>query len=117
MAGDIFFTTQRIWSSNSIGFVDIIQRAIGRCRDDEVALRERFVIAEEIRSLDINLEPDRNLRVLLTERVLDVARKRLEDMDADRATHPDEVRSVQHLVELAQMHLAELKQDRGETGE
>jgi hypothetical protein len=117
MAGDIFFTSQRSWSSNSIGFVDIMQRAISACADDEVALRDRFSHAEEIRSLDINLEPDRGFRLLLTERVLDVARTRLEELLADRASQVGEVRSIEHLVELARTHLAELKQERGGAAE
>ena len=108
MAGDIFFTDARIWSSNSIGFDDMMARAIKRCRDDETLLVTMFHHAEEVRCLDINLCDDRNLQAALAERILEAARDSLHELRANPMSRPETIRSREELVDLAQVHLAEL---------
>jgi hypothetical protein len=108
MAGDVFFTADRIWSSNSIGFVDLMQRAGRKCRAGEDSLVRIFADAEELRSLGINLHTDRQMQSVLSERVLEAARDHLQELRANPGSRSQEMKSVQELIELAQAHLREL---------
>ena len=105
MAADIFFTDSIAWSSSSVGFVDLITRAIGKCRSNEQPLVQILSEAEEIRCLGINLQVDRGLQIILTERVLEAALETLQELNADPATHPAEISSIEELVAAAQVHL------------
>jgi hypothetical protein len=107
MAGDIFFTDQRVWSSNSIGFVDMMERSIKLCRDDEALLVSNFSQAMEVRCLGLNLCKDRDLRIALTERMLEAASKHLQELHANPDAHPVEVKAIEELVNLAQEQLKE----------
>jgi hypothetical protein len=111
MAGDVFFSDNRIWSSNSIGFVDIMKRAIKKCRDSEPLLVNIFSDAEELRSFGINLYEDRNLQAVLTERVLEAARDGLQELNENPMADSDEIKSVEELIGLAEEHLSDLRGD------
>ena len=108
MAGDIFFTDSRVWSSSSNWIVDIMTRAISKCRANEDSLVQILSNAEDIRCLGINLQKDRNVRIALTERVLEAAQDKRQELSADPATHPDNIRLAEELVTTAQAHLREL---------
>ncbi len=88
MAGDIFFTDSRAWSSSSNGFVDMMTRAISKCRVNEDSLVQILSNAEEIRCLGINLQEDRALQMGLTERVLEAARDKLQELRAIQHSIP-----------------------------
>ena len=105
MAGCIFFTDTRVWSSSSVGFADIIERAAAKCRENEDLLVQALWDAESIRSLDINLCTTRSLQLRLTERVLEAAQDKLQELCADAATHPDDIKILEELVLLARTHL------------
>jgi hypothetical protein len=108
MAGDIFFTDSSAWSTSSVSFVDIMMRAVKNCRTDEDALIQILSTAEKIQCLGINLQHSRSTKIALTERVLEAARDKLQELRADSATHPRDVRIVEELVAAAQEHLSEL---------
>ena len=108
MAGDVFFSQERVWSSNSIGFSDIMQRAIRKCRDTEALLVRAFSEAEDMQCLGINLlEPKE--QAAITARLLEAAREDLEELRVNSGAQPEEVKSVAELVELAEAHLRDLR--------
>jgi hypothetical protein len=109
MGGDIFFARDRVWQASSNAFVEIIERAISGCRAGEELLVQILSDAETIRSLGINLEEDRRLQTALTERVLDAAQGKLQELLANPNTHPDEVEAIEELLITAKAHLSELR--------
>src|SRR5436305_88325 len=109
MAGSIFFSDNLVWSSNSLGFIHIMDRAIKKCGKDDASLIRAFSDAEGLRSLDINLHENGTLQKALTERLLDAARDVLNDLCENTTAKPDEVKSVEELVATAQLFLAELE--------
>ncbi len=109
MAGDIFFTKDRVWLANSNSFVDIIERAIAECRAGEDMLVQVLSDAEAIRSLGVNLEEDRHVQMALTERVLEAAQGKLQELRARPRTRPDEIEGIEELLATAQAHLSELR--------
>jgi len=113
MAGDIFFTDSKVWSSNKLGLILMMRRATKNCHKDEAELVSMLSEAEEVRCLGINLCESHDMQLRLTELMLDAARERLEELLADPLAHPDEVRSVTELTDLAQAHLSSLQQQRG----
>ncbi len=108
MAGDIFFTDSRVWSSSSNFFVDIMTRAISKCGANEDSLIQTLRTAERIRCLGINLQENRSMKIVLTERVLQAARGKLEELRTDPATHPGDIGIVEELIAMAQEHFREL---------
>ena len=113
MAGDIFFTKDRVWLANSNGFVDIIERAIAACRAGEDLLVQILSDAEAVRSLGVNLEADRDVQIALTERVLEAAQGMLQALRTNPRTQPDEIQGIEELVSTAQTHLSELRAHPG----
>ena len=107
MAADIFFTDQRAWSSSSKRFVDIIRRAIGKCHSHERSLVQILREAERIRCLGVNMQRDRGVQAALTERVLQAATDQLQVLRGDPTTDPDDIKSVEELVDTSQVHLRE----------
>ena len=95
MAGDIFFTESRAWSSSSNGFVDMMERAIRKCHANEAPLIKIFSEAEELRSLGINLRKDRGLQAALTQRILEAAADKLQELRSMPGVHPDDIRIVE----------------------
>jgi len=109
MAGDIFFTDDEVWSSNTNGFVHIIGRVIEACRSDgDEFLVATLSNAEAIRSLGLNLLASRNDEVHLTRRVLEAAREELKQLKAVPDSATEWQNSIESLVNLAQAHLARL---------
>ncbi len=101
MAGDIFFTDSLVWSASSNGIVDIIRRAIQQCHRDEDAIIAILTESEEIRCLGINLVEQRELKVRLTQLIMEVARGKLEELQRDPDACPVELRLVEELVDAA----------------
>jgi len=87
----------------------MMRRATKKCHRDEPELLSMFSEAEEVRCLSINLCENRDMQSGLTERILDAAREKLEELRADPTVHPEDVRIVKELADLAQTHLSSLQ--------
>lgn len=107
MAGDIFFTESRAWSSNTNGFLDIINRAISRAYPADASIVRCLSIGAEIRLLDIDTQVEQEHRLRLTELVLQSAADALAEAIAERDC--GQVNELQELIATAQLHLRDLK--------
>jgi len=112
MAGTLFFDkNHRVWSSSSNFFCDVIERAIKKCGGDEAILKTILTDAEEIRILAIYEHNQPNIQAALTKRVLEAAQEKLKDLRADPTVHPEDVRVVAELADLAQAHLSSFREN------
>src|SRR4051812_41788076 len=109
MAGDVFFSLDRVWSSNSIGFSDLMRRAMRKCRDAEAPLVRAFSKAEDVQCLAMDLLEDPTEQAALTARLLEAAREDLDELRASSVAQLEEVNSVAELVGLAEAHLRDLR--------
>lgn len=108
MAGFVYFTKKRYWSSSSFGFIDMMERAIAKCCDWESSLVEAFQFGVDVRSLWLE-NYDHNMQLALTERILDAARECLQELRADSGGDPVDVEYIERLVTLAEAHLLDLQ--------
>ena len=109
MAGDIVFMNNRVWSSSSATFEDVMALAIRRCPGGETVLVQLLSKANRIRCLSIGRCPDRNVQLVLTECVLEAAQDKLQELRAVPTTHPEDIRILEDLVTMAKAHLSELR--------
>lgn len=112
MAGTLYFDeNDRVWLSSSNAFCDLMERAVKRCGGDEALLKTILTNAEEIRILAIYEHTQPDLRAALTMRVLEAAQEKLKELRADPTVHPEDVRMVAELADLAQAHLSHLREN------
>ena len=98
MAADIVFPNGTAWSTSSVEFVDLMQRAATNCRQNESELGRIFREAEEKRCLDISKY---KVHSQLIERLLEAARDKLRDFRAQASTQPEDIGYIEELIRLA----------------
>lgn len=109
MAADIFFDNNHAWSVNSAGFFEVMRRAIEKCHDDEAVLVDLLSFAKEMRCLSVDRYKEREIRVALTVRIRDAAHDYIQELHANPTAIPDEIKSVEVLIGLAQSYLADVE--------